>query len=597
MGEDRQQEARIHAGVDRGSAVPAGSGDSSFEHRASAGITRRALTAGILAAGGAALLSACGLGDLPHVGSAPASDPATSGATSTTLRYSIDAPAAIDPAGVADAAGTQVAFQLFDPLTAYDFELGKLTSRAAERYEVDESCTLFTFSLRQATFHDGSPVTSRDFKRAWERIVNPKSAAAQLLGPSPAAYLLSLVKGYDDLLAGASSELAGVSCPNDATLQVMLSQPYADFAYLLAHPALGPVPAAAEQDARAYAAAPVGNGAFKMDGSFTEGGDIDLVRNDAYWGGAPNVERVRFVARENVSSAYKEFQADNLDVAAVPTSQADGARRETGEAKDGFTLTPDTRLLMGAELYTYFIVLNTSESPLDDVDVRRALSLAIDREGMCQALFKGMRLPADGIVPPGTAGYEQGSWRYATYDLDAAKALLDIGHPAKQGGSRDLTVTLSYNDQGPHKKIMERLEADIEKLGITVELETASWTELEDRLAAGDFDAARSGWTPDAPTLDSVLYPLFFTGSAHNASGFSDSDVDRDITQARATRDGVDRLARLKAVNRSVGDEVPVIPLMFGTLGLEGSDRLQSLYVDPQGRAHLAEAELQGQEK
>ena len=266
-------------------------------------VSRRGLLRGSLALAALASLSGCtgtasdgGSSTPPAAGSA-ASEPAT-------LSLGILEPVCIDPFNAVDEAGAQVAYQLFDPLTRYDFEAGELVYLAAESCAASEDRRTFTFVLREATFHDGTPVRSADFKRAWERIASPISAATQYHGASSAAYLLSLVEGYQALRDGSATGLSGVACHDDRTLAVTLSIPYADFPYVVANPCLAPVPAAAEEDAAAFAVRPVGNGPFSLAEAYSKGdAGLELVAYDGYAGDAPRIAGARLAVYQTMSDS------------------------------------------------------------------------------------------------------------------------------------------------------------------------------------------------------------------------------------------------------------------------------------------------------
>lgn len=224
---------------------------------------RRTFVKGSLAASALAALAACGK-------KGGSDTTATSGeATGGTLNYYINNPVSIDPYDAEEDQGMQVCYQLFDALMTYDFEKGELKGLAAESYKANDAADEFTFTLvKGAKFHDGTTVTSKSFKQAWERICNPKTSETT---PSNISYHLSMVEGYSEMAKGEATELKGVTCPDDDTLVVKLIQPYADFPYVCMHPALSPVPDAALKDFDTFFFAPVGNGAFKMDGKWEDG--------------------------------------------------------------------------------------------------------------------------------------------------------------------------------------------------------------------------------------------------------------------------------------------------------------------------------------
>lgn len=550
---------------------------------------RRAFVGGSLAAGSLAFLAACGQkGDGAGSGDAPATD------GGKTLNYYINNPVCIDPYNVQEDQGTQVEFQLFDTLMQFDFENNELKGLAAESFDVNEDATEFTFHLVEgAKFHNGDPVTAQDFVRGWTRLVSPNSAIATEYGPSEISYHLSVVEGYDALVNGETDEFSGLSCPDDNTLVVKLSSAYADFAYIASHPALSPVPACAEEDAKNFYLAPVGNGPFMMkpDTKWEDGQYIDIVKFDDYYGEPAKIDGVHFIIQKDVETAYKEFQAGNLDVCDVPVAQIEAARKERGEAE--YTMEDGKHILLGAEPSTYYLVVNNNDEQFKNPDLRKGVSLAINREAICETLFKGTRTPADGIIPPGIDGYTEGAWEFSAYDVDKANEYLDKVAPMS-GDSRGINVVLTYNQDGGHKEIMESVIGDLAKVGITAESETPEWSAVLEQYTAGTFQFGRLGWIADYPIMDNFLYPLFHSDSigGDNKSGYSNAEVDKLIDEARATTDDDARIAKMKEADAIIASDCPVIPLMFYTHTLVGSDRIKNLYVDPQKKADLATCEL-----
>ena len=549
---------------------------------------RRAFVGGTLAASSMAFLAACGKkgGD--------AGSGASSSDGGSTLNYYINNPVCIDPYNVQEDQGTQVEYQLFDALTTYDYDKNEIVGLAAESFESNDDATEFTFKIKKAKFHNGDDVTSKSFKLGWERLVNTKSKIATEYGPSEVSYHLSMVEGYDDLAAGKTDELSGLSCPDDETFVVKLSAAYADFPYVASHPALAPVPECAESDAKNYYLAPVGNGPFQMDGKWEDGQEINLKKFDDYYGDKAKIDAIHFNVQKDVETAYKEFQAGNLDVCDVPVAQIDAAKKDRGESKDGYTMSEGQHMLLGSEPSTYYLTCNNTAEPFNNADLRKGVSLAINREAICKTIFKGTRTPADGIVPPGIAGYKEGAWEFAAYDVDKANEYLDKVAPADSKGDRGISLTLSYNQDGGHKEIMESVIGDLAKVGITVESDTPEWSALLDQYQNLDYQFGRLGWIADYPIMDNFLYPLFDSASlgGDNRSGFNNPDVDAKIAEARATVDDEERIAKMQEADAMIAAECPVIPLMFYTHTIAGSDRIKSLYVDPQKHADLSTAEL-----
>lgn len=550
------------------------------------GVSRRTFVKGGLAASALAALAAC-------KNNAPAGNDANGGqasAADNTLRYYINNPVSIDPFNAQEDQGMQVCFQLFDSLTNFNYETEELEPLMATSWEANDAADEFTFHLVEgAKFHNGDPVDAASFKRGWERICNPATSDK----PSVISYHLSRVAGYDEMLNGSATELSGVSCPDEHTLVVKLSAPYADFPYVCSHPALCPVPAVALEDFETFFLAPIGNGAFKMEGKWVDGQEIVLKKFDDYYGEPSKIDTIHFKIQKDVETAYREFQAGNLDVVQIPTAQLANAVDEYGQSDDGYTITPGKQAILGPELSVYYLVINMHDEQLSDVNLRKAISLAINREAICQTCFEGLgATPADNIVPPGIAGYEEGAWPYAVYDKEQAIAILDEFYPADADGKRGVTLELSYNLDGSHKQIMEMVQADLNAVGLDITPATSEWATILDNYSALNFQFGRLGWIADYPIIDNFLYPLFYTGVGDNRGQYSNAEVDAAIDEARAVVSEVERVAAFAEVNRLVAEETPVIPIFFYTHTIVGSSRVKSLYMNMAKLVDMNKAEL-----
>ncbi len=508
----------------------------------------------------------------------------TADKTGGTFKYYINEPAYIDPYNCQESEGTQVTNSIFDSLTAIDAKTSELKPAAAESWKSNDDATVWTFKLvKGAKFHDGTPVTAKDFKYAWERMVNP---ATNPEDPSVVSYHLSAVKGFNELSEGTATELSGVKAIDDTTLEVTLSEPFADFAFVCAHPALAPVPqAAVEKDPAAFAQMPIGNGPFKMTEPWAHDQYIKVARFDDYYGDKTLVDGVDFLIFKDEDTAFREFEAGNIDFTSIPTGRIDELKSSKGESTDGYTVEPGKQVLVGAETSVYYMVMNNKDAALSNAKVREAISLAINRQAICDTLFEGTRKPATGIVPPGIFGFQEDAWASSKYDVAAAKkALADAGFA---DGAGFPTLTLSFNSGSGHEDIMQLIQADLKAIGINAEMAGTEWAQYLKLLDAGQFQIGRLGWIADYPIFDNFMYPIFQTDSGDNKSKYSNAEFDNGILEARTI---VDEDARVKAyqdLEKLVGESTPVAPLMFYAHRHVGSDRVNDLVYSPAGLATL----------
>jgi oligopeptide transport system substrate-binding protein len=494
-----------------------------------------------------------------------------------TLNIYINEPVAIDVLDLEESEGTQVGQALFDSLAAFDPVTSEIMPAAAESWEPNADATVWTFHLVQgAKFHDGSPVTAKDFAYAWNRLVNPANK-------SNVSYHLEPVKGYSEVQDGTATEMSGVVALDDYTLQVTLTYPFADFEYVVAHPTLGPVPqAAVEKDPAAFAEAPIGNGPFMMDGKWEHDQGIMLKAFPDYYGTKPNIDAIDFKIFKDPETAFLEFKAGNLDWTSIPTGQIKATEAEYGTSDDGYTANPGKQTLLGPELAIYYVDINVmTDELLKNADLRQAISLAINRQAICDTVMEGTRIPSDNFIPPGIVGYEEGAWQYSKYDPEAAKAALaKAGYPNGEGLPE---MTLSCNSGGSHEAIMALIQADLKAVGINVKTDLTEWAAYLPKLQDHQYQIGRMGWIADYPIIDNFLFPMFYSTSSNNYSGYNDPAIDKAMTDARQITDGDARVKAWQEINRTIGDFVPAVPIMAYRHSRVTSDRVYNLIDSPMG--------------
>ena len=520
-----------------------------------------------------------------------------------TLKVYLSTPAYIDPYNTQESEGTKVESQVFDSLTTVDpTDSKKVIPAAAESWKPNADATVWTFKLnKNGKFSDGTPVTAQDFIFAWNRIANPKTVntATKKVDPSTINYHLASVKGFKEVSEGKAPGISGLKAVDDYTLEVTLVESFGDFEYVVSHPALAPVPQKYVEGGVDYNGAkvafndmPIGNGPFKMAEPWKQGQYIKVVANENYYGQKPYLAGVDFMIFKDPATAYSEFEAGNLDFTQIPIGKIKAAVAKNGQSADGYTVTPGKQVLLGPELSTYYIVMNMKDKIVSNPEFRRAVTLALNRQAICDALFEGTRAPADNIVPPPIAGYQPGAWKDSRYDVEAAKAALaKAGYP---GGKGLPTITLSFNTGGDHEKVMQFVQADLAKIGIKVTFQSGDFPVQLKKYEAGTYQLARLGWIADYPIMDNFLYPLFVPTATDDYSKFNDPAVTAGIMKARTITDGAARIAEYQKQNGVIQASNPMAPLMFYKHHDVGSSRVNDLVYDGQGLLHLEKTWLTG---
>jgi len=514
-----------------------------------------------------------------------------------TMSFYIGEPAYIDPYNAQESEGTEVEQSLFDSLTRVDpLDPTKLGPAAADSWTANADATVFTFKLnKNGKFADGTPVTAKDFVYAWTRIVDQATVntLTKKADPSIISYHLAFVKGYDELFAGKTKVLTGVKAVDDYTFEVTLSKAFADFPIVCAHPALAPVPQALVEGGVdfngtkvAFGDMPVGNGPFMMAEPWSHNQYIKVKANSNYYGTKPYLAGIDFKIYKDTEAAYTDFVAGNLDFSPIGAGQIKAAEAKYGTSENGYTVNPGKQVVLGAENATYYLIFNMTDPTFKNPAIRKAVSLGINRQAICDVVFEGTRDPADNIIPPGIAGYEKGAWADTKYDLAGAqKVLTDAGFP---GGKGIPAIKLSFNSGAGHEKIMELVQSDLAKLGIKATFDSAEFPVYLKQLDAGKFQIGRLGWIADYPIADNFLYPLFQSKAGDNKSKYVNPAVDKALEDARKIVDTAARISAYQAINKTVQADNPVAPLMFYKHTRVGSARLHGFTWDASGLGDFA---------
>ncbi|MCL4499521.1 MAG: ABC transporter substrate-binding protein [Chloroflexi bacterium] len=470
-------------------------------------------------------------------------------------------PVAIDPYNLQDTDGAEIVSNIFEGLVKFDAASGKVKPAVAERWEANKDATIWIFHLKKGTkFHNGREVEAGDFKYAWERIANPKLDPA-----SPISYHLAAVKGYDEMQNGVATQLAGVVVKDKYTLEVDLAYPFADFIYVVGNPALTPVPKEeVEKDPAAFAEKPIGNGPFMMAEPWKHDQYIKIKRFDGYTGEKPKLDQVTFDIFKDDVSGYNEFQAGDLDyLKTIPTGQLKTAVAKYGKSADGYEPTDAGRVMLGTEASVYMLSINDQNPILKNADLRRAMSLAINRDAINQLVFSGTRRAATGLVAPGVVGFKENAGAYCKYDKKQAQEFLKkAGYPDGNGLP---VIKMVYNPGQDHEKVMEAVQNDFKAIGIRTELQVMEPAQLGPYMHTDKHEIIRRTWSLDYPILDNALYPLFYSKNIDqdNAARYSNPEVDKLLIDGRKELDEKKRVADYRKAEQLILDDAAVIPLNF----------------------------------
>jgi oligopeptide transport system substrate-binding protein len=466
------------------------------------------------------------------------------------FRVGTPAPASLDPILATQPQERLVARQLFDGLVRFDDTTAAVVPNVATSWEIDAANTVFTFHLRpKSRFSNGEYVTAQSFVRGLTRVLTP---AVYRAGGS-LGYELDGIAGAGDVASGKAASLAGVRALDDATLEIRLSAPDAQFLVRCADVAFSPMPADAAVAARlpSWGEYPLGNGPFELSGPLVANQPIVLVPNVFHAGGHPKVSKVALLPYQDVGAAYAAWRSGQLDWTAFPPDK-------TGEVRHLYRSSSLIRPTAGVDA----LVLPLAETPTNNPLFRQALSLAIDRTRIGRYVVGDSLLPANGLVPPLVPGSGATSpaapCSSCVHDPDRARRLL------AQSGVKVTGVFPLYFAQGTGQEAWVRAVAG----------DIASVLGIDARampLPAGPAGPAAlqaAGATAIArpmryPTPDDFLTSLVGSGGRDNTSGYANPAVDSLLAGAPSVADAGLRAARYQQAERVALGDLPVIPLFW----------------------------------
>ena len=496
-------------------------------------------------------------------------------------------PETIDPALNSAVDGGNMLLHSFECLLAVD-ENGQLVPGQAESWETSEDGLTWTFHLRDGLkWSDGSDLTANDFVYSWKRVCDPMVAAPY------AETVLSMVEGYDKAIEGDLDALQ-VAAQDDNTLVVTLNAPCSYFGSLAAFATLSPVQEAtveANGDAWATSAETyISNGPFYVS-EWVPGSYIMMSKNPYYWNAdAIKLDGIKWNLIEDSNAAYSAYQTGEvLMIKDVPTE-------EIPSLKDNADFHVDP--IIG----TYYISMNLERDAFKDARVRKALSLAIDRDYVANTLMQGTYSPADNFMGPGWIDMDgkqfkdnaNGGQSYIDVnnyeaDLEEAKQLLaDAGYPDGEGFP---TITYTTNDAGYHKVVAEYVQQAWAQLGIDLKVDIVEWASFTPMRRNGDFDIARNGWVGDY-TDPSNMLELFYSTNGNNDGKFNNADFDAAIDLSRTTLDSAERSKALHTAEDILMEETGCIPIAYYNDFWLQSEKITGSWHSPNGFWYFMYADI-----
>ncbi|GII94769.1 peptide ABC transporter substrate-binding protein [Sinosporangium siamense] len=531
------------------------------------------VTKGVQLVAGTALLAlavaACG-------GSAGTPQQGATGSGEQPVRMELGEPQKLFyPGDTTETEGSEVLNAVFAPLVKYD-DAKKAVEEVAQSITTTDN-KVWTIKLKPGyTWHNGEPLIAQNYVDAWNYAANQENKQS-------ASYFFGRVDGYKDVSPGegktpTSKTMKGLKVVDDSTFEVTLAAPFSQFKTMLGYTSFYPLPKAAFDASGkvtdAYAAKPIGQGQFQFDKPYAKGTDqtIDLTRYDKYIGAKPSFSKLQFKLYTQSEVAYNDLRANNLDIQdQLPATAIATAKTDLG---DRYIDQPDA----GIGYISFPLKYNKD---YENVKIREAISMAIDRKTIADTVFSGTRVPADDFINPAIAGYRQGACAVCTYDPTKAKELYTAANGPKK-------LEIGYNNDGGHKEWIEAVAINLRSsLGIEVTVKPfEKFAAILDDLAAKKYGGMfRMGWAIDYPSAENYLAPIFSTGAIEtgsNYSGYSNPEFDELIAKGDSAKTEEESLKFYQQASDILIKDLPYIPVYFYRVNAGYSTSVKGVKIDLQ---------------
>lgn len=509
------------------------------------GTARRRIPIAITAIS-ALTLASCGGGD---------GDSSASGDGGTISIYNCE-PQFFMPGNSTEVCGSKMLEQLFTGLTTVDYETNEAGPGVASDWDSNDDQTEWTFTLDEGwTFHNGDEITAQTFVDTFNWNLDPENTQQN-------SSFYDVFVGYDDVVDGDADEIEGITAVDDYTLEFKTNEPFSPLPLMLSYTGFYPLPQAAFDDPDAFESAPIGNGQYQMDGEWVHDVEVNMTRYDD-WGleSTNGPARIEWRIYNDVDTAYTDVQAGELDILdQVPPNRLNAVESDFG----------DNWTQIDTASYEYF-GFPLYQDEFSDPDVRKALSMAIDRDEIIDNIYSGARTKAEGIIPPMLPAAGANDCEACEFDPEAAAELYE-----EAGGPSE--ITYFFNSGAGHEDYVEAI-ANMwrEHLPVTDvtfrSLEFAQYLDLQDaRDITGPF---RLGWALSYPSPQYAMEPIYTTTGSSNYFEYSSDEFDDLIAEANAS-DPEDADAIYQEAEAKLLEDLPGAPLWFRPETSVHTDRIDN---------------------
>ena len=450
----------------------------------------------------------------------------------------------------------EVPFNIFDRLV--DVEVGtdgnsKIVPSLAESWDISDDGLEYTFHLRQGVkFHNGNDFTAEDVAYTFHRMLTVEGGVN--------TEFIDQIKGADELLAGETDTLEGVEVVDDYTIKVTLKEPFAGFLASISSPGVSIYDSEATEAAGDQfgmdPAVTVGTGPFEFS-SWSFNNQLVLTRNEDYWKGASGLPGVVIKIIPDTETQSMMFESGELDILDLDYA---------ADSVDRFTETYPDQIVQGPRVGIVYFTMNFNKEPFQDVRVRKAVQMSIDRQAILDALYGGRGQVEQGIFPHGLIGFNPDQ-EEIKYDPEAAKALL-----AEAGYADGFTMELAADSSASDTMTMalEIVSDQLAEVGIRAEIKNYDESTWLETRKSGELGSFISTWSADYNDPDNFIYTFFGNEEKTRirSINYPDTEVMERVAKARTIVNEDERLAEYKALEEKIIHEDAAWVPMFSRLHL-----------------------------
>jgi oligopeptide transport system substrate-binding protein len=458
--------------------------------------------------------------------------------------------------------------QIFSGLLKLNDNLEPVPDIAANMPTISSDGLTYTFQLRKdVKFSDGTPVTADDFQYSWERVANPATNS-----PTAAVYLGDIV-GVSDMLTGKATRISGVKIIDNYTLQLTINSPESYFLYKLTVPTFFVVEQSNVSSGVNWWQKPIGTGPFKVQ-EWKKDTDFILARNDLYYADKAKITQVKMILN-STSSDMDLFETGQIDIASPSTAYYD---KIMDKAEPFYS-----DLSISINLSVDYIGFNCKQPPFDDANIRKAFSLAIDKDKMVSLTYRNMAQKAEGILPPDLPGYNK-NLVGLDYDVNQAQALIKASKYGDVSKLPPITLTIE-GAGGTADPITQALVYQWKQnLGVDVKVRELEPEVYNSSNLSQELDQMYYfGWIADYPYPQDFLEILFNSRSSFNYGGYSSQAVDTLIQQANQALDQNNAFSQYQQAEQQIVNDAAILPLTFGETYLLVQPYIKNLRINALG--------------